>query len=76
MSPHAGGRFLIPSATGAQSGSYQVVVTVVSTAVYDAVADYSIEDVVTYQQRTTIDRDTTLMLTLTDADRLDPHALH
>ena len=67
---------MIPAATGAQSGSYQVVVTVVSTAVYDAVADYSIEDVVTYQQRTTIDRDATLMLTLTDADRLDPHALH
>ena len=76
VSPHAGGQFLIPAATGAQSGSYQVVVTVVSTAVYDAVADYSIEDVVTYQQRTTIDSDATLMLTLTDADRLDPHALH
>lgn len=73
---HAAGQFLIPAAAGPQSGSYRARVSVVSARVYDAVADYSMDDVVTYETPVTISSDTTLELMLTSADKVTVNAVH
>ena len=73
---HAGGQFLIPGANGPQSGQHRVIVSVVSRAVYNAEAEYSMDDVVTYEQRVTISGDTSLDLVLNDADRVAYDAVH
>ncbi|MAV26253.1 MAG: hypothetical protein CMQ05_09050 [Gammaproteobacteria bacterium] len=73
---HAGGQFLIPAAMGPQSGPHCVIVSVVSRAMYDAKAEYSMDDVVTYEQRVTITGDTSLDLVLKEADRVAHDAVH